>query len=97
MIYPGEVVERIPLVIQPSRRWSGYTQTAHNREREGHNGHCKDDRDNAGHQNLDRDMSTLSAIHFSADNAFCILDWDPAFSVIHSNDRRNHQHDDNQQ
>ena len=57
--------------------------------RERHNAHCKDDRNNACHRNLNRDIGVLSTVHLSAYNTFCILNRNSAFCLIYQYNKHN--------
>ena len=55
-----------------------------------HKGHGEDDRHNAAHADLDRNVCGLTAILLSADNTFCVLDRDPAFGSVHEDNESDH-------
>ena len=61
-----------------------------------HKGHREDDRQDAGHIDLDRDVGGLAAVHLAPDNPFRIGNRDPALRVGHKHDKRdNRDEDDN--
>lgn len=71
-----------------------------NRGRQRRNGLGKDDRQNAGHIHLDRQMRALAAVHLATHNTLSILYRDAALCVGHKDDQRdehqNAQQDQNQ-
>ena len=66
----------------------------HRRER--HKAHCKDDRHNTRHADLDRNVSALTAVLLSADDALCVLDRNAALGFVHEDDTDNHCNEDQQ-
>ena len=68
------------------------------RRGQGRNGLREDDRQNAGHVDLDRQERALTAVHLAADHALGVLDGDPALGVRDEHDEHNdQQHAENQQ
>ena len=63
--------------------------------RQAHKRHREDDRHYARHRDLYRNMSGLTAVHFSADYPLCVLDRDPALRVGHQNNEPDHRREDN--
>ena len=59
-----------------------------------HQRHCKDDRHNAGHRNLDRNVCRLTAVHLSADYALSVLNRDSALCVGHHDNEPYHCNED---
>jgi len=55
----------------------------HDCDRERNDRARKDDRHNTGHIELDREIGTLTAVLFSANSAFCVLNRNSSFSVGH--------------
>ncbi len=62
-----------------------------NRGRNRHDGVCEDDRHNAGHVDLNRQVGRLTAVNLSADNSLCVLNRNTTFAVRHPNDEANHR------
>ena len=63
--------------------------------RQWHESHCKDDRHNAAHCDLDRNKSILTAVLFSADYSLCVLYRYSSFSLVHKDDKAYHQNEHN--
>ena len=63
-----------------------------------HKRHCKDDRQDTGHVDLNRNEGRLAAIHLASDNPFSIGYRNSSFRVGHEDDESNHrnENDDNQ-
>ena len=55
----------------------------HDRDRERDDRAREDDRHNTGHVELDREIGALTAVLFSANRTFCVLDRNSSFSVRH--------------
>ena len=60
-----------------------YLSELHDRDRERNDRAREDDRHNAGHVELDREVGALTAVLLSADSALCVLNGNSSFGVRH--------------
>ena len=74
-------------------RGRGVEQLADGR-REGHDRGGEDDRDDAGHVDPQRQVGRAAGGHFAPDDAFRVLDRDPALTLLDEDDRDDHRQGD---
>ena len=65
------------------------TGKLHNRDRKRNDRAREDDRHNTGHIELDREIGALTAVLFSADRTFCVLNGNSSFRISEPNNEPN--------